>query len=633
MWAGNGTWAGETVTPDKAMTLSAMWRGIRLTAETPATLPLNVFQYGPDNRGILVRDAGNQYDLVLRLSPNANQTPVEFWEGFIGCMLLLGDGLAHKERNAGRLVGMTLMDPTNAKAERNNGVLTWRYRDPNGREVIYPDEDVFHLKGFGFGGDRGMSIIQYGAQSLSSSLAADKVAGKMFRSGLSSSGFLETAQVLNEPDRERLEKIMTEYQGSDNAGKLMILEGGMRYTGITMTAADAQLLLSRQFNIEEVGRWLGMPPILLGHAAPGQTMWGCLPAGTKVLTAHGPMNIEQVAIGDEVWTLDGKAMTKRRVTRSGQTGVKPLYTIEARGRCVRATANHEFLVRRKYASPKPGPGGYRVVEWRNDWVAAENLTTEDYLLAAHDVGGQQARMDHMVEADYVGRGKWGARPGIGFDVQGAVLSRVTKISQSDAAEPVFDIEVDGTHNFIADGVVVHNSGVEQIIQAWYSLSLRALLVRIEKAIQKRLIEPADRQRFFAKFNVEGLLRGDSAARAALYSVFAQNGIMTRDEIRELEDLAPYLLGGSDVLTAQVNLTTLDQIGALAGAGAAAGGAFDQQVKNLFREWLGVPDVTTEMLRTIETRVKMLQDQRTHPNPIILQIEDAGPSKPPGRVAA
>lgn len=447
MWAGKDTWAGETVTAERAMTLASVWRGIHLTASTPATLPLNVFEYGPDGRGIMVRDPNNPYDLVLRVSPNQEQTPVEFWEGFVGCMLLVGDGLAHKDRVAGRLVGMTLMDPTNTKAERSdNGTLTWRYRDPlTGREVIYPKEDVFHLKGFGFGGDRGMSIIQYGAQSLSSALAADKVAGKMFRAGLSSSGFLETAQVLNEPDRDRLEKIMSEYQGSDNAGKLMILEGGMKYTGITMTAADAQLLMSRQFNIEEVGRWLGMPPILLGHSSAGQTMWG--------------------------------------------------------------------------------------------------------------------------------------------------------------------------------------TGVEQIIQAWYSLSLRALLVRIEKAIQKRLIEPADQRRFYARFNVEGLLRGDSAARAALYSVFAQNGIMTRDEIRELEDLAPYLLGGSDVLTAQVNLTTLDQIGKIAGAGAAAGGtgAFDQQVKNLFREWLGVPDVTTEMLRTIEGRVKMLQDaRRAEPQQVVLQIQEPKP---------
>jgi hypothetical protein len=34
------------------------------------------------------------------------------------------------------------------------------------------------------------------------------------------------------------------------------------------------MLLSRRFNVEEIARFMGMPPILLGHSADGQTMWG-----------------------------------------------------------------------------------------------------------------------------------------------------------------------------------------------------------------------------------------------------------------------------------------------------------------------------------------------------------------------
>jgi hypothetical protein len=102
------------------------------------------------------------------------------------------------------------------------------------------------------------------------------------------------------------------------------------------------------------------------------------------------------------------------------------------------------------------------------------------------------------------------------------------------------------------------------------LGLRATLTRIERAIGKRLIEPGDQQKLYCKYAIEGLLRGDSAARAALYAVYAQNGIMTRDEIRELEDLMPYLLGGSNKLTAQVNLTTLEKIGQGPDAGTKGG---------------------------------------------------------------
>lgn len=415
-WAGKETSSGEQVNPERAMTLSAFHRGVRLYSETVATLPLDVFKVGADGRGVLVTDPTDQYRMVLKQSPNQDQTPVEFWEGIVGCELVTGDGLARKVMIGERLVALLLMDPTRTSICRDPATfaLKYVYTDPRGTRIELTPADVFHLKGFGFGGDRGLSIVQYGAQTIGSSLAADKVAAKMFKSGLTSSGFIETGQVINETDRPRLEQVLAEYQGSDNAGKLMILEAGMKYTAVSMSAQDAQLLASRGFNIEEIARWLGMPPVLLGHNGAGSTMWG--------------------------------------------------------------------------------------------------------------------------------------------------------------------------------------TGVEQIIQAWYTLGLRALLHRIEQAIQKRVIAPADQGRYYVKFNVEGLLRGDSAARANLYSVFVQNGIMTRAEVRELEDLEPYKGKGADKLTAQVNLTTLDHIGEGADAGTKGGppapsaqpAAFAAQVK----AWLGIDTPVT-----------------------------------------
>lgn len=430
-WGGKNTYAAETVTPERAMTLSAFNRGLRLIAETVATLPIDVYRTGSDGVARLVTDPANPYRAVLKISPNVDQTPVEFWEGMVGCMLLAGDGLARKSKLGSRLVAMTLMDPlkTDSIRQAPSFALQYRYRNPYGKTEILDASEVFQIKGFGFGGDRGMSCIQYGAQTISSSLAADKVAGKMFKAGLSSSGFIETQTTINETDRPRLEQVLQDYQGSDNAGKLMILEGGMKYTPVTMSAADAQLLQARGFNIEEIARWLGLPPVLLGHSGNGVTMWG--------------------------------------------------------------------------------------------------------------------------------------------------------------------------------------TGVEQIIQAWYTLGLRALLTRIETAISKRVIEPADQGVYYVKFNVEGLLRGDSAARANFYSIMVQNGLMTRDEVRELEDLEKYTGGGSDKLTAQVNLTTIDQIGQAPAAGAATGQPAGSQAAAAIKAFLGIDEPVTRQdlfdLRREISNVKRRQD--------------------------
>lgn len=82
---------------------------------------------------------------------------------------------------------------------------------------------------------------------------------------------------------------------------------------------------------------------------------------------------------------------------------------------------------------------------------------------------------------------------------------------------------------------------------------------MEQAISKNLLTPAERMRYYAKFSVEGLLRSDSAARAAFYSVMVNNGILTRDEVRELEDREP-MGGNAAVLTVQTPLAPLDSLG-------------------------------------------------------------------------
>lgn len=107
-------------------------------------------------------------------------------------------------------------------------------------------------------------------------------------------------------------------------------------------------------------------------------------------------------------------------------------------------------------------------------------------------------------------------------------------------------------------VTTWGSGVEQIMDGWYKLSVRPMLVAIEQAITKRVMTPAQRARMSVEFNFDALLRGNAKDRAELYSKLVQNGIATRAECRQLENLPP--MPGSDVLTAQSNLVPLSQLG-------------------------------------------------------------------------
>lgn len=122
------------------------------------------------------------------------------------------------------------------------------------------------------------------------------------------------------------------------------------------------------------------------------------------------------------------------------------------------------------------------------------------------------------------------------------------------------------------------SGIEQQMIGFLTFTLGPWIRRIEQSISKDLVMPGQRSRFYPKFAVEGFLRADSAARAAFYSVMVNNGIMTRDEVRELEDRVP-MGGNAAVLTVQTALAPLDQIGNMTDATAA---------RAALRNWLTEP---------------------------------------------
>lgn len=149
--------------------------------------------------------------------------------------------------------------------------------------------------------------------------------------------------------------------------------------------------------------------------------------------------------------------------------------------------------------------------------------------------------------------KYPRHGGRGFDERGLSLARISSI-EIGPAEEVYDLEVAGTHSFIASGVVVHNSNIEHQDLAFVRHSLRPWLVRMEQRMDLDLILPDDRGQYFTKHNVEGLLRGDSVARAQYYRERFMIGSLSPNDIRELEDENP--IEGGDEAYVQLNMIPL-----------------------------------------------------------------------------
>lgn len=101
------------------------------------------------------------------------------------------------------------------------------------------------------------------------------------------------------------------------------------------------------------------------------------------------------------------------------------------------------------------------------------------------------------------------------------------------------------------------TGIEQQMIGFLTFGLRPWLTRIEQAINKDLLTPAEQTRYYAEFSVEGLLRGDSKARAEFYSSALRNGWMNRDQVSEKENMPP--IPGGDIYTVEAGLVELAQL--------------------------------------------------------------------------
>ena len=88
-------------------------------------------------------------------------------------------------------------------------------------------------------------------------------------------------------------------------------------------------------------------------------------------------------------------------------------------------------------------------------------------------------------------------------------------------------------------------------------TIRPWAVRYEQSIAMSLLLPRDRERFYAEHLVDGLLRGDITARYAAYAIGRQNGFLSANDIRQLENMDPIKNG--DIYLVPMNMIPADQV--------------------------------------------------------------------------
>jgi HK97 family phage portal protein len=259
-----------TMTEEKALGLTAVYRAQALIAGTIAGLPLRVYEGTKENRTPvdhwLSTNPAGPYDL----------SPFNWVE-----MVLL-HLLNHAESylktiltEAGEIVGLWPVHPLAVTR------VTWDGADKafdvalaNGASERLITGEMTQVLGMSMDGLRGMSPLALFRQSFQTSRAGEIAANRTFTSGSLISGLVTTEEDVDEVEAKAIKQSLNaKIAGAEHAGDIAFVNRSLKFSPWAMTNADAEFLSSRAFQVEEVSRIYGVPPHLL-MATEKQTSWG-----------------------------------------------------------------------------------------------------------------------------------------------------------------------------------------------------------------------------------------------------------------------------------------------------------------------------------------------------------------------
>lgn len=274
-WAGGApSWSGETVTNDTSLNHSAVWCCRRIISEAVAAMPLELMQ---SKGGSKQPATEHPVYRLLHDEPNNEQSDMEFRELLTDRTLAGGNSYAKINRRSGTGTAIELVQiPTECVKgiDRDQKKrLVYHVKDGNDPEqtfTVLPNKplDILHIRGLGFDGIRGYSVLTMARQSFGTAIATEKNMGRFFGNGARLPYNLKlSSKFKNDDDATKFRNDWESIYRDPH--KVPILEPWLEYqqTGISM--ADAQMLETRMFEIPEICRWFLLTPHMVGDLSRG----------------------------------------------------------------------------------------------------------------------------------------------------------------------------------------------------------------------------------------------------------------------------------------------------------------------------------------------------------------------------
>lgn len=264
-----------------AMNLSAVFRCVDLISDSIGMLPIRVYSKDAKHKS-----EKKNHSLNIVFSDGAiNLTRYQFMKLLIQSVLIKGNGYALIQRSGdGTVVGLRFVESGDVQIHYDKAKPSSLYYTCNlvQNKKIEPC-NIIHLRKYSFDGINGKSVIGFAERTLKLSQSSENSALGLFENGCNLSGVLKVQGQLTSEQRANIHTTWNQAMANGGNG-LAVLQGNMDYQPIQLSAEDSQLLQSRLFQLDEIARFFGINPVLLGDLS--HSSYSTLEAAQQEFLVH-----------------------------------------------------------------------------------------------------------------------------------------------------------------------------------------------------------------------------------------------------------------------------------------------------------------------------------------------------------
>jgi HK97 family phage portal protein len=261
----NSIWGevgGGRLSAETSLRVSDIYACVRVLSNTLSSLPLSL-HFADINKGKAI---DHPYYNLLHRKPNLWMTPSDFKRVMLMHLALKGNFYCHKNIVGGIVRELNPINPDSVEVKQDPDlVVRYGVTFKDGSKSWFTTKEILHIKSLSLDGVVGLNVVELMSSIFMYSRDAQDFQDRILRNGAKPSGMLVFPSDLKDDQyKKEVERINAAASG-DKVGSTMVLDRGVEFKKISLSASDIMLLDSMKLTTSKICGVLGVPPHMIGE--------------------------------------------------------------------------------------------------------------------------------------------------------------------------------------------------------------------------------------------------------------------------------------------------------------------------------------------------------------------------------